>query len=462
MPRRWQTWRSGPVQRQFSTVDVPDDWPKGWDLADAPPEGVTLGRLRDTLDDAPDGSSAELPPGFRMTPKGLFFNPAPTEKNANPSPIFVAAPFRVVGETRSDTGEAWGLFLRWRDREGRLHQWAIPRRLIHRPGNEIAEELEDAGLSCGPDTRAHDLLKRFVGLVKVVRLLRCVTRTGWHAGDAGPVFVLPGGEAFGRGAADTILQADYVNPDAAYRPVGSLADWQCKVAALAVGNDRLALGLSTAFTGPLLDIAAEPSGGVHLIGDSQTGKTTVAMGAACVWGEPTADGQLQSWRGTANGFEGIAAKTNDALLILDEMGKADAREVGDVVYMLANEAGKQRASRTGAARRRQSWRTLFLSTGEITLAAKMGEAGKRATAGLEVRLVNLPANATRAWAFSKTCTTGRAQRRWSRNFGRGRGRPRDRGAGVPGAAITGPRRQCNRTARVPGRAAWCVYRKSCS
>lgn len=375
------------------TVEVPADWPKGWDLADALPDGVAPGRLAELLDDSPDGAAPELPPGFRMTSKGLFFFPDPTKNNPEGLPDFIADPFRVVGETRSDTGEAWGVFLRWRDREGRQHQWAIPRRLIHRPGNEIAEELEHAGLPCRPDSRAHDLLKRFIGGVKVARLLRCVSRTGWHVGDAGPVFVLPGGEAFGRGGADTILQAEHASADAAYRAAGNLAGWKSEVAALAVGNDRLSLSLAAAFAGPLLDVLGEPSGGLHLVGDSRTGKSTAAAVAASVWGRPTADAQLRAWRGTANGLEGTAAETADALLILDEMGQADAREVGDVVYMLANEAGKQRASRTGSARRRQSWRVLFLSTGEITLAQKMGEAGKRAMAGLDVRLVNLPADA---------------------------------------------------------------------
>lgn len=374
-------------------VEVPTDWPQGWDLADDLPAGVAPGRLQELLDDSHDGAAAEMPGGYRMTKKGLIFRPEPTEKNPDPSPTFIAAPFRVIGETRSDAGESWGLLLRWRDRENRTHQWAIPKRLIHRPGNEIAEELEHAGLSCGPDSRAHDLLKRFVGGVKVSRLLRCVTRTGWHPGEAAPVFVLPGGEAFGLGAADTILQADHASADAAYRAAGNLAGWRTEVAALAVGNDRLALFLAAAFAGPLLDIMGEPSGGLHIVGDSRTGKSTAAVVAASVWGKPTADAQLRAWRGTANGLEGTAAETSDSLLILDEMGQADAREVADVVYMLANESGKQRASRTGSARRRQSWRTLFLSTGEITLAQKMGEVGKKAMAGLEVRLVNLPANA---------------------------------------------------------------------
>ena len=336
---------------------------------------------------------AELPSGFRMTDNGLFFVPEPTEKNPDPPSVFVAGQFQIVGQTRSDVGEDWGLLLSWCDRDSRAHRWAIPLRLIHRHGNEIAEELESAGLSCGSDENAHRLLKRFLSMVKITRRLRCVSRTGWHDGGTAPVFVLPGGEAFGRDAADVILQADRASADAAFRAAGTMPNWQDKVAALAVGNDRLVLFMSAAFAGPLLEVLAEPSGGIHLVGESRTGKSTAALMVASVWGPPTADGQLRPWRGTANGLEAVAAETSDTLLILDEMGQADPREVGDIVYLLGNEAGKQRASRTGTARRRHFWRTLFLSTGEITLAQKMGEAGKRATAGLGVRLPNLPADA---------------------------------------------------------------------
>ena len=370
-------------------VDVPDDWPSRWDVADPLPEGVAPERLREMVDAAP----AELPDGFRMNDKGLFFCRQPCDANPNPQPIFVAAPFEIIGLTRSDTGEDWGLLIGWRDGDGQAHRWAIPRRLIHQQGNEIAVELENAGLTCGCDETAHRLLKQFVATVKTKRRLRCVSRTGWYPGDIGSVFVLPGGEAFGPGAADVILQADHMTGNPAFRVAGTLADWQSKVAQPAVGNDRLALFMAAAFAGPLLNILSEPSGGIHLFGDSRTGKSTAAVIAASVWGPPTSSAQIRTWRGTANGLEGVAAMTSDTLLILDEMGQADAREVGDIVYMLANESGKQRAGRTGAARQRYSWRVTFLSTGELTLAQKMSEAGKQAKAGLEVRLVNLPADA---------------------------------------------------------------------
>ena len=66
------------------------------------------------------------------------------------------------------------------------------------------------------------------------------------------MFVLPGGEAFGPGAANVILQADHMTGHPAFRVAGTLAEWQSKVAQLAVGNDRLALFMAAAFAGPLL------------------------------------------------------------------------------------------------------------------------------------------------------------------------------------------------------------------
>jgi uncharacterized protein (DUF927 family) len=80
-------------------------------------------------------------------------------------------------------------------------------------------------------------------------------------------------------------------------------------------------------------------------------------------------------------------------LVLDEIVQANPREVDQVVYMLANNAGKARASRTGGARRQFNWRLLFLSTGEMTLEAKLAEAGLPVRAGQGVRMIDLSADA---------------------------------------------------------------------
>ncbi len=379
-------------------VEVPSEWPDGWDLADPLPEGATPEALVALLAKAPTTAGvpplAELPLGYRLDGRGLFLQPRPTQNNPDPDWLFVAGPFQVVGETNDGAGQEWGVHLRWRDRDGRVHQWIVPKRLVHTEGGAIAAELESRGLHCSHTRSAHEALKGFIGAVRSPRRLRCVDRIGWHESERGPVFMLPGGEAFGPGADDVVLQdAATARGEDAFRPAGTLADWQSEVARYAVGNDRMALLMAAAFAGPLLEVASEESGGIHVVGGSSSGKSSIVRAAGSVWGRGDEKGQIGAWRATVNGLEAVAAERSDAVLILDELGQADAREAGDAVYMLANQIGKARAGRDGDSRRRRTWRCLILSTGEVSLGGKMAEAGKRAMAGLAVRLVNLPADA---------------------------------------------------------------------
>ena len=99
---------------------------------------------------------------------------------------------------------------------------------------------------------------------------------------------------------------------------------------------------------------------------------------------------LKRWRATANGLEAIAQGHNDALLVLDELAQVSPHEAGEIAYMLANGSGKQRARRDGLARPASVWRVLFLSAGEVGLADHMAAVGKRAKAGQEVRLADVP------------------------------------------------------------------------
>ena len=84
---------------------------------------------------------------------------------------------------------------------------------------------------------------------------------------------------------------------------------------------------------------------------------------------------------------------NDALLPLDEISEVDPRRVGEIVYMLLNGTGKGRANRDVTGRRTPVWRLAVLSSGEVSLAEKLLEAGRRPHAGQEVRLIEIPADA---------------------------------------------------------------------
>ncbi|KRA21887.1 hypothetical protein ASD70_21380 [Pseudomonas sp. Root569] len=74
----------------------------------------------------------------------------------------------------------------------------------------------------------------------------------------------------------------------------------------------------------------------------------------------------------------------------------DLHIISKTVYMLGNGTGKTRANDRGQAGRQvQGWRLLFLSTGEKTLAQHMADANKEQKAGMEVRMLAVPADASK-------------------------------------------------------------------
>ncbi len=207
---------------------------------------------------------------------------------------------------------------------------------------------------------------------------------GWHGGS----FVLPR-ETIGDGGERIVYQADGTAENT-FRERGTTEQWRERVAKFCVGNSRLTFAVSCAFAGPVIRPAGIDSGGFHLRGDSSCGKTKALRVAASVYGGPN---YMQRWRTTDNALEGMAAQHCDGLLILDELAQVDSKTAGECAYRLANETAKARSTKTGQARARLQWRLLFLSAGEIGLAAHMAESGKRAKAGQDLRMADIPTDA---------------------------------------------------------------------
>src|SRR5437763_5958175 len=160
-------------------------------------------------------------------------------------------------------------------------------------------------------------------------------------------------------------------------------------------KSALVFALSAALAAPMLHIRDLESGGFHIVGASSIGKTTLLIAAGSVWGGGGVRGFIKQWRATDNGLEALAASHCDTLLALDEIAQMVPEAAAASAYMLANNGPKHRAGRGGEGRPAAEWRTLFLSTGEIDLVAKIAEAGKgrRPTAGQQVRVVDIPGDA---------------------------------------------------------------------
>lgn len=299
-----------------------------------------------------------------------------------PHDAMVCSPLHVDAVTSCD-GMEFGRLLRFRNTLGGWREWAMPMAMLAGTGELLRAELLGMGVEIDPD--AFKLLNRYLQGQKPARQTIAASATGWHSSN---LFIMPRQNI---GPGDAIYQSEAVNFDD-FRQAGTLDGWQQEIGARCEGNPLLMLAVCAALAGPLLYHLQRQGGGFHIVGDSSTGKSSAIQAAASVWGH----GQqfTRTWRATGNGLEGIAAQRNDTLLALDEIGEADSREIGSVVYALANGTGKARASRTGAARAAKRWRVALLSSGELGLSAHMAIGGKRSRAGQEIRLLDIAGSRT--------------------------------------------------------------------
>jgi len=133
----------------------------------------------------------------------------------------------------------------------------------------------------------------------------------------------------------------------------------------------------------------EAGGGFHIYGNSRDGKTTAALVALSVWGQP--ESLKMAWKGTGYGFDNIALASNDNLLVLDEIGQAKAHVVSDTAYSVLDGKSKIQGAKEGGNREITDWRILLFSTGEYALDAYMNRHGKEWEAGQAVRLPSIAA-----------------------------------------------------------------------
>ena len=308
-----------------------------------------------------------------------------TDKDGNPVQFWVCSPVHVEAVTFDGSDNNFGRLLRLKNTLGRWREWAMPMDLLRGAGDDMRGELLSMGVEIDPSPKARNLLASYLQAKPPKRRMRCALQVGWCDGS----FVLPDA-VIGPKASGVIFQSGERGHDE-HTTGGTLQSWQADISVRAIGNPLLLLALSASFAGPMLARCNAEGGGVHFVGDSSTGKTTLLEAGCSVWGGPN---YRRSWRATANGMEGAAALFNDCLLALDEISECDPREVGAIVYSLGNGRGKQRAGRSGNARGVTRWRCFILSSGERSIATTMLEGGHRAKAGQAVRLLDIAAART--------------------------------------------------------------------
>jgi putative DNA primase/helicase len=338
---------------------------------------------------SPDGGAAVWGE-FTTDESGVWFAERDRDGGLK-RPQWVCSHLAVTATTSAADGGGYGYLLEFTDPRGKAQRWAMPARMLAGDGAEYRATLLNAGLRIAPGVKPRGQLTTYIQTRNPAEMAQCTDRIGWH----GRAFVLPRETlqrvpVDGEEAPERIVFQTDGTAESVFRMRGTLAQWRERVATLCVSNSRLMFAVCSAFAGPMLRPSGMESGGFHLRGDSSGGKTTALRLAGSVWGGAN---YLQRWRATDNALEAVAAQHCDGLLILDELAQVDPKTAGECAYMLANQQSKARSNRNGQPRPRLTWRLLFLSAGEIGLAQHMSEGGKRARAGQELRMADVPADA---------------------------------------------------------------------
>lgn len=322
-------------------------------------------------------------PFFTVDEGGVWFHGFSQQGDPLPAQ-WICSPLYITAQSRDAANGEWGYLLEFSDADGNPKRWAMPASMLAGDGTQYRATLLGMGLRIGAGVTAKNQLTVYIQTEKTDKRVRCTDRIGWHDGQ----YVLPDRTIGDSGEMVMFQAAGGVVSQ--FKQRGTLEQWRVEVAAHCRGNSRMLFCVSAAFAAPLLHLARIPSGGFHIWGDSSSGKSTAFKVAGSVFGGKD---YPRNWRMTDNALETVAAQHSDALLLLDEIAQVDPKVVGDTVYMLANETGKGRATQTATARRVASWRVLFLSDGEISLANHMEQAGKGTKAGHDVRMAHIPADA---------------------------------------------------------------------
>ena len=345
-------------------------------------------------------SDAVWPPQFDMRESGLWYCP----KGENPS--WLSSPFRVLGKVRTCESAGWSLYLSFDDPDGGQQLQAIPYGELQGDGSTVRRQLADLGLKIDIKRGCREKFAEALASVETSRRFERVSQTGWTAN--GDSFALPHKTIAAPGAEPVVFEGRVRG--AHFGEAGDLAGWREHVAKLVEGQDRLLLALGLALSGPLLEPLGLSGGGFHLVGDSSIGKTSAERLAGSVWGGGGPLGFAQSWRATANALESIAAAHSDTFLALDEIKLCEPHDLGAAAYALAGGEGKSRQRSDSELRGRSRWRISLLSSGEMSLAARIAEGSRqnRSHAGQAVRIVDLQADAGRGFGIFDHVPNGRA------------------------------------------------------
>ena len=125
---------------------------------------------------------------------------------------------------------------------------------------------------------------------------------------------------------------------------------------------------------------------VHLFAESTKGKSTAAMLAISVWGNPnlSGGGLYNTWNSTENALSTSLAGNYGIAYALDELSMSKIEDTTSLIYNLVGGKDKARLTKDIELRAAATWTSSIISTGEVSLLSKA-----KNNTGLDIRVLEL-------------------------------------------------------------------------
>ncbi len=338
-------------------------------IADSPPRPTSI-ELQLLFPDVPVVASLVIPAGYQVSADGVFSS----------GKCISRTPILVTGLVKGDdhTGDKWQIAIRC---DGEVRRREFPASELLKSGTN--PKLSDHGVDVTSETSKSVVrwLQEFRN-ANAGRLPRIsgTPQLGHHqvcstGGGSQSVFVLGDVVLSADDSDEAAAEVKFIPPDVGddewaqhWHSCGEFEAWRQTIKPiLAFPVARFAVLASLA--APLLPILAADNFVFHLAGGTSTGKSTVLLAAASVWGVPLVRGGIvRTWKSTAVGIERALGMLNGLPFFIDEMVLAGngQLDVEPIAYMVVEGQTKARGTVIGQARA-MKFSTIMLTTGESSL-----------------------------------------------------------------------------------------------
>lgn len=294
------------------------------------------------------------------------------------------SPFRVTSLVRDSNSDNWARVIEVVNPDAKIFECVVPDETFERNPRNVLAIMAKRGFRVFNEKHAitiRQIIRNWDVPADKRRVL--IGKIGWTANH--DAFITSSGGVITRN--DETPQYHFAG-DIDGKDAGDLKAWREGVAALAAGNTNLVFAIALGFSTALLPFTDLASLIFHLFGQTSKGKTRVLRAGLTVW--PKIGENDKTWSATINGLEGEVARSNHILFGLDELPKDAPAELGNMIYTIANSAGKVRGKIDGSAKKRATWNTFVISTGEHSMITTLSKLGNIATGGQGVRMLDIP------------------------------------------------------------------------